>query len=412
MGAKKRAGALPNRIEGVSTDPSGLPPDLPPDLLGKIPLFAELQKVLSWTGGPVNWDLARQIAVASAAANQTSHQIDPQVARELSDDARVAELWIAEATGIEATPPAVRAVTPADWAAHACGAYRELIDPLAAKVSTAIAGQAPAALAGAMPPGTDADALGAAIGQMGPLLLGVQTGGIIGSVATDLLGGNDLPLPSDDAATVRIVLPPVDALAASYGLDVRQVRLWVVLHEFAHHAITEALPAVRSAFFAAYLDYVASLNVDFSAAFEQMQSIDFADPTSAQQQLGTQGFLDMLDSPESGPAAGRLDHLIALIESTADRMVTAATHTRLPAAATITEVVARHKASADGPNALARFIGITGGDDARRAADAFTGEILTCAGWKGMAKIWEDTHTVPSREDLSRPNEWLERNTQ
>ena len=38
----------------------------PDDLAGKIPLFAELQRLLSGSGGPVNWDLARQLAISSA----------------------------------------------------------------------------------------------------------------------------------------------------------------------------------------------------------------------------------------------------------------------------------------------------------------------------------------------------------
>jgi hypothetical protein len=38
------------------------------DLSAKIPLFAELQKLLSNSGGgPVNWDLARQLAISNLA---------------------------------------------------------------------------------------------------------------------------------------------------------------------------------------------------------------------------------------------------------------------------------------------------------------------------------------------------------
>src|SRR4051794_41946592 len=36
------------------------------DLAGKIPLFAELEKLLSWRGGPGNWGLARAGALAAA----------------------------------------------------------------------------------------------------------------------------------------------------------------------------------------------------------------------------------------------------------------------------------------------------------------------------------------------------------
>src|SRR3712207_9547205 len=40
----------------------------PEELLAKMPLFAELQKLMTWSGGPVNWDPARQGAISSLAA--------------------------------------------------------------------------------------------------------------------------------------------------------------------------------------------------------------------------------------------------------------------------------------------------------------------------------------------------------
>ena len=47
-------------------------PERPDDVTGKIPLFAELQKLLSWSGGPVNWDLARQMAISAIAGDYSS----------------------------------------------------------------------------------------------------------------------------------------------------------------------------------------------------------------------------------------------------------------------------------------------------------------------------------------------------
>ena len=40
---------------------------IPEDLAGKIPLFAELEKLLSWSTGPGKWDVARQLALRTAA---------------------------------------------------------------------------------------------------------------------------------------------------------------------------------------------------------------------------------------------------------------------------------------------------------------------------------------------------------
>ena len=46
-------------------------------LSGGMPLFAELQKLMSWSGGPVNWDLARQLAASSlGGAHQRPRQAE------------------------------------------------------------------------------------------------------------------------------------------------------------------------------------------------------------------------------------------------------------------------------------------------------------------------------------------------
>ena len=37
------------------------------DFFGRIPLFREFARLLSGPAGPVNWELARQVAVAAAA---------------------------------------------------------------------------------------------------------------------------------------------------------------------------------------------------------------------------------------------------------------------------------------------------------------------------------------------------------
>jgi len=115
------------------------PFELPPDLLRQVPLFAELAKVLSWTGGPVNWDLARQVAVALAAGEESVHEVASPDAAEIEENVRLAELWLAEAPGLPSPPrvATVRALTPARWAENAT-ALREIVDPLAAKVAAAV----------------------------------------------------------------------------------------------------------------------------------------------------------------------------------------------------------------------------------------------------------------------------------
>ena len=68
----------------------------PEDLLGKMPLFAELQKLMSWSGGPVNWDLARQGAISQLAAG---HQPTSQAEQTgVAESLRLADLWLDQVT--------------------------------------------------------------------------------------------------------------------------------------------------------------------------------------------------------------------------------------------------------------------------------------------------------------------------
>jgi hypothetical protein len=64
----------------------------PEDLLGKMPLFAELQKLMSWSGGPVNWDLARQGAISQLAAGTQPTSDGERTA--VAESLRLADLWL------------------------------------------------------------------------------------------------------------------------------------------------------------------------------------------------------------------------------------------------------------------------------------------------------------------------------
>ncbi|MFN2627000.1 MAG: zinc-dependent metalloprotease, partial [Mycobacteriales bacterium] len=69
------------------------------DLAGKIPLFAELQRLLA-SDGPVNWELARQVAIAGAAQHDPA--VNDDDASAVCDALRLADLWLDDATSLPA----------------------------------------------------------------------------------------------------------------------------------------------------------------------------------------------------------------------------------------------------------------------------------------------------------------------
>lgn len=379
--------------------------ELPPDLLRQIPLFAEIAKVLSWSGGPINWDLARQVAVALAASEEKAHDVASGDADELTEAVRIAELWLAEGPGLPPPPrvATVRATTPARWAEGA-GSIREIVDPLATKVLAAIRDQG-----GAAPGDPEAAMLGPVLAQMAPVLLGIQAGVVSGTLALDLLGTYDLPFPVAEEGAFDIIISSVDTLADSYGLDRRETRLWVAIHQSAHRAVFEALPGPSGHFFALFHSYVAALDVDLSGALERLQSLDVTDPQRLQEAMENEGFFGLLSTPTTSEALGRLQHQLALIEAFADQ-ATAAAAARLGTASRISEAMGRRLLEPGrGARMFSRFVGLEIPADRVRIAQSFSRSVLESSGWPALLRMWEDSENLPTESELARPRTWLAR---
>src|SRR5688500_6595820 len=164
-----------------------------------MPIFSDLAKLFS-NQGPVNWDVARQIGGFMAAEGQPEGNVDPIERIKLEELARVAELQIADVTGLATSTTgrsvSVRATSRSEWAGATLEAYRPLFERLAASLGSATL-QTPddtgdeAGLGGPIPE----EMLGNLLGVMSPMILGMQLGLMVGHLARRSLGQYDLPVP-------------------------------------------------------------------------------------------------------------------------------------------------------------------------------------------------------------------------
>ncbi len=378
------------------------PFDLPPDVLRRIPLFAELSKVLSWSGGPINWDLATQIATSIAAGERPAPPIEADDHAAVAEHLRLAEMWLGETTGVELTPHAAapRAATPSDWADHASDALRELMDPIAAKVSAAMSQQTHE-----IGDADEAGMLSQALGQMAPMFMGMQAGSIIGHLARDVTGIHDLGVPSGEEGLV-LVLPAIDAIATDYGLDRAQVRQWVALRAAAHHRAFDGFP--RTHFYALYHNYVASLEFDFAESIRRLQELDVSDPQRLQDALGDEGLFTHQPSPQSRTAAEDIARFRAVVDAHIGAAVRSAS-ARAGDVSRVTEAFRRREAAAgSGVSMLERFIGLEGPPTSSRA-EGFVSHVLAAGGWPLLTRLWEDPEAFPTDEELNDPDAWERR---
>ena len=121
--------------------PGGSGPDETSEWARKAPLFAELQKLMSWSGGPVNWDLARQLAISQVAAGDRPVTAEQRAAVEQA--IRLADLWLDPLTSLPSGVRSGVAWTRVEWIERTVPVWSTLCDPVAASVVAAMGGALP-----------------------------------------------------------------------------------------------------------------------------------------------------------------------------------------------------------------------------------------------------------------------------
>src|SRR6476620_10065527 len=89
--------------------------------------------------GPVSWDAARQLAASIATDGVSEPNIDPLDRIKLEQLARVADLQVANASGLITSPTGrgvtVAPVTRGQWTQQTLASHRGLLDALAGSIS-------------------------------------------------------------------------------------------------------------------------------------------------------------------------------------------------------------------------------------------------------------------------------------
>lgn len=133
-------------IPGMPGMPGGFPfnltgPDGQPMDIGAA--LQQLGQLLSWQGGPVNWDLARQ-AARQTVASESDPSVGSSDREAITEAVHLADLWLDAATDFPAATSAVRAWSRAEWIEGTLDGWKLLVEPLAEQVVGAMGKAIPA----------------------------------------------------------------------------------------------------------------------------------------------------------------------------------------------------------------------------------------------------------------------------
>lgn len=389
-------------------------PDNPDDPFGKLPFFGDLARAMSGQG-PVNWDVARQVAFTSAMQGATSEpNVDP--ASRISIERMFAEVdphvraLTGLSTGAAGRPPAVLAVNRSTWAHHTLEAYRPIVAGLADALAQGGGRDGDARDGGDDPM---AALLSHFSSMMAPAMLGMAVGTLVGQLAQRAFGQYDLPLPREPRGQVLVVPATIDAFAADWSIEPDHMRRWVAVHELVVHAVF-GVDHVRSAIDSAVRRYVSGFRSEPASIAERMAGLADAgsDPAAALQQLLSDPtlLLGAVRSAEQDALAPELDAMVAALIGYVDRCVDTVAAAVVPSASAVGEAVRRRRIES-GPHDrfVEQLLGLRLTRDQVSRGSAFVNGVIERAGNDGLARLFEAPGSLPTPSEVDAPGLWLAR---
>lgn len=372
-------------------------PGRPDDLFGQMPFFAELQKLLSWSGGPVNWDLAKQLAVTTLGGANAS--VTPADRSAVAEAIRLADLWLDEVTDLPSGVHTIESWTRLEWIDRTLPVWSALCDPVAARVVAAMSDALPAEQMQAM----QGSPFAGIMNQIGGLMFGAQVGQGIGGLAKEVVSSTDIGIPLGPNGVAALVPENVASFGAGLERPADEIRLYLALREAAHQRLFSHVPWLRQRLLATVESYARGISVDMSSIERAMSEVDPTNPESVQNALSG-GLFAPEETPEQQAALRRLETLLALVEGWVDAVVAAAAGERMPGAEALREASRRRRATG-GPaeQTFATLVGLELRPRRLREAAALWWGVTEKRGVSGRDALWSHPDLLPTPDDLDDP---------
>ena len=384
--------------------------------------FADL---LSWRGGPVNWDLAKNVARHAIAAVGDPSVLEAQ-RREVTEAVRLADLWLDEATAFPSGIRKIEAWSRSEWLEATFPIWAKLCDPIAAKGVEAMSGmlnvdpsqlgedvpeemrQALGALGGGAGGLGGLAGLSAMLRQIGGAMIGSQTGTAVGELAREVIGSADIGLPLGPEGVAALLPAGVAQFGQGLSVETGEVRLFLALREAAHQRLFAHVPWLRGHLLGAVEQYASGITIDMARLQEAIPDVDIANPEALRDALAGEGLFRPEDTPAQKAALVRLETALALVEGWVATVVNAAARDRLTHAAALAEAIRRRRATG-GPaeRTFATLVGLELRPRRLREAAAIWQGLTEARGVDGRDALWSHPDLLPTADDLENPDTFV-----
>jgi putative hydrolase len=378
--------------------------------------LSQLMRMLQ-SEGPVNWEVARQVAANIAVADPETGQPRTEPPTDTSTSAaydgvvRAAQLAVTGATGLGETQASrVACVDRRTWAEqtleHLHGVLEALAGPLRQPLNALDDADNLEELGGA-------DPLAGLATVMMPILLGVWAGSMIGLLAQFALGQYDLPLPLEGEPRLDFAVNNIDEFAKAWSLPLDDLRYSIALRESVH-AAQRSVPWVRDRLIRLCSAYVGAYEIREDAFEGMLGDFDITNLTSmtdVPEALGDPAaLLGAMKSERQAPMLEELQRFVAVLEGYTDTIVLHVGEPMVPSFGMIDEALRRHRVDRGQAAAFVdRLLGLELDRDHYDRGVAFCKGVVERAGIDGLNKLWTGEQMMPTPAELDAPGLWLAR---
>ena len=354
----------------------------------------------------VDWDLA---VTTAKRLMKPGPDVSREEARQVVDDLRryaaESEGHVRGFTGLyaESSSAPVLVVDRGGWVQANADGFRQVLRPLIVKVREKRGD-----------PGSISTAIGSRV-------TGLEAGGLLAFLSNKVLGQFDpfytggmasspgAPNGARHGGRMLLVAPNVVHVERELGVDPRDFRLWVCLHEETHRVQFTAVSWLRQHLLDEMEGLLNSTELDPGRLASMMRDgiesvgrlVKGEDEVS---------LLDVLQTPEQKAALERLTAVMSLLEGHADVVMDGVGPEVVPTVEKIREKFTKRRAGA-GPldQMVRRLLGFDAKLKQYRDGAHFVRGAIDKVGMDGFNAVWAEPANLPTRDEIGDPGLWVTR---
>jgi coenzyme F420 biosynthesis associated uncharacterized protein len=341
----------------------------------------------------IDWDVAARSAKRfSPPPPSVSRQEADEVVSELYQATSQAAGHVAELTRLEepTVSSATRVVDRPAWIDANTGGMRAIMTPLIDKLASD-------------------NRVGRIAEGVSGRITGVQVGLVVGFLSGKVLG--QFEFFDRPGGQLLLVAPNMLSVERQLGVDPRDFRLWVCLHEVTHRVQFTAVPWLRQHM----LDEVGALTDAVEtdpAVLRQRLTAGVGELVKVVRGQGDgSGLMGVIASAEQRVILNRVTAFMSLVEGHAEFVMNSVSPDVIPTQPAIEKRFAQRRRKGGNPldRLLRKLLGLEAKTRQYVDGSAFVRSVVDRIGIDNFNAIWTSRDTLPTKAEIAAPGQWIAR---